>query len=204
MIEEGYTKYQCHWINKSSIFPEEVEELNCWRNKLYRLNLIGSYDNGIGFGNISIRDDRANRFIISGTQTGNIPLLTERHYTKITDFDWQKNCVTCVGLIAASSETLTHGVIYLANLEVNAVIHVHHPKLWKQLINKLPTTNKNCGYGTPEMAIEMLKLCQVNDVKQQKIIIMGGHEEGIITFGSSLNEAGNILLNYYDRLEKYT
>jgi ribulose-5-phosphate 4-epimerase/fuculose-1-phosphate aldolase len=199
MIEEGYTKYQCYWVNKSSISAEEIKELNYWRNKLYRLNLIGRYDNGIGFGNISIRETRSNLFIISGTQTGGMPLLTEQHYTKIIDFDWQKNCVTCVGLIAASSETLTHGVVYLANPEVNAVIHIHHPKLWQQLINRSPTTDKNCAYGTPEMAIEMLRLCQVPEAKQQKIIIMGGHEEGIITFGSSLDEAGNILLNYFDR-----
>jgi ribulose-5-phosphate 4-epimerase/fuculose-1-phosphate aldolase len=202
MIDEGYTKYQCYWINKSSISSEEIKELNYWRNKLYQLNLIGKYDNGIGFGNISIRYSQPNHFIISGTQTGGISLLTEQHYTKVTAFDWQKNCVTCVGLIAASSETLTHGVVYLANPQVNAVIHIHHPQLWQQLIDRLPTTNKNCAYGTPEMAKEMLKLCQAKEVKQQKIIIMGGHEEGIITFGSSLNEAGNILLNYYYQLEK--
>jgi ribulose-5-phosphate 4-epimerase/fuculose-1-phosphate aldolase len=199
IIDEGYTKYQCNWINSPSISKNEIRELNKWREKLYQLNLIGQYDNGIGFGNISIRHSQPNCFIISGTQTGGIPHLTEEHYTKVTAFDWEKNCVTCVGLIAASSETLTHGVLYLANPEINAVIHVHHRQLWQQLIDRVPTTKRDCAYGTPEMAREILRISQENEVKQQKIIVMGGHEEGIITFGNSLDEAGKILLNYYGR-----
>jgi hypothetical protein len=30
---------------------------------------------------------------------------------------------------------------------------------------------------------------------KEKVIVMGGHKEGIITFGKSLNEAGNTLLD---------
>jgi ribulose-5-phosphate 4-epimerase/fuculose-1-phosphate aldolase len=214
-LDEGYIKYQCNWINTSSISRDEIRELNRWREKLYQLNLIGQYDNGIGFGNISIRDaentalatessraqhNQSTHFIISGTTTGSIAHLTEKHYTRVIAFDWDKNSVTCVGLIKASSEALTHAAVYVANPQVNAVIHVHHRQLWQQLIDRVGTTQKNCAYGTPEMAKEIIRLCQERRVKEQKIIVMSGHEEGIITFGNSLDEAGNILLNYYNRL----
>ncbi len=214
-LDEGYIKYQCNWINASSISRKEIKDLNRWREKLYQLNLIGKYDNGIGFGNLSIRDSENTKlpaeisynqhaepahFIISGTATGSIAHLTEKHYTRVIDFDWEKNSVTCVGLIKASSEALTHAAVYVANPQVNAVIHVHHRQLWQQLIDRVGTTQKNCAYGTPEMAKEIIRLCREERVKKQKIIVMSGHEEGIITFGNSLDETGNILLNYYKRL----
>lgn len=196
MIDEGYVKYQCHWQNRSTVTLAEIAELNQWRDKLYQLNLIGQYDNGIGFGNISIRDIQPEHFIVSGTQTGGIPHLTEQHYTKVTEFDWQENFVTCVGSIQASSEALTHAALYVANPKIQAVIHVHHLSLWQGLINQVPTTNINSAYGTPEMAEEIIRLCQEETTKQLKIIVMSGHEEGIITFGRDLTEAGDILLGY--------
>jgi L-ribulose-5-phosphate 4-epimerase len=197
MIDEGYIKYQCHWNKINAIAEEDIEELNQWRTRLYQLGLIGEYDNGIGFGNLSVRLSPSQDLIISGTQTGGIAELTTQHYTKVTDFDWHKNYVICEGLIKASSETLTHAAIYVAQPTVNAVVHVHNAKLWRELLNQVPTTNPNCAYGTPEMAEEIIKLCQQPETQQQKIIVMSGHEEGILTFGKNLNEAGNILLNRF-------
>ncbi|WP_019509151.1 class II aldolase/adducin family protein [Pleurocapsa sp. PCC 7319] len=202
MIDEGYIKYQCHWHQQPAITDGDIVELNHWRTKLYQLGLIGEYDNGIGFGNISIRIPQSQQFIISGTQTGGIPELTVQHYTKVTDFDWQKNYVTCEGLIRASSETLTHAAIYVAEPQVNAVVHVHHANLWHKLLERVPTTNPDCAYGTPEMAAEIIRLCQQQETQQQKIIVMSGHEEGILTFGNSLDEAGNTLLSYFSRVQQ--
>ncbi|VEP17569.1 Class II aldolase/adducin family protein [Hyella patelloides LEGE 07179] len=212
MIDEGYIKYQCHWTKQAAVTAEEIATLNQWRNQLYQLGLIGQYDNGIGFGNVSCRLKESKirpinpnqpttkqkpQFIISGTQTGGISQLTTQHYTKVTDFNWEQNYVTCVGAIKASSESLTHGALYVANPEINAVIHIHNLALWQKLLDVVPTTNPNCAYGTPEMAEDIIKLCQQLECQQQKIIVMSGHKEGIITFGNSIQKAGNILLNYY-------
>ena len=197
MIDEGYIKYQCHWQKLETIAESDLRELNPWRNRLYQLGLIGEYDNGIGFGNLSIRLPNSSKIIISGTQTGGIPNLTAQHYTKVVDYDWQQNYVTCQGLIKASSETLTHAAIYHALPEVNAVVHVHHQTFWQQLLDRIPTTQPNCAYGTPEMAEEIVRLCQQPATQQQKIIAMSGHESGILTFGSDLNQAGETLLNYF-------
>ena len=104
MIDEGYVKYNCTWIPDRSLISLEIAELNYWRNRLYRLGLIGQYDNGIGFGNVSQRGKIDKEIIISGTNTGGIPVLNESHYTTVIDYDWKENSVTCRGTIAASSE----------------------------------------------------------------------------------------------------
>lgn len=200
MIDEGYIKYQCNWINQPSVSPTEIIELNHWRDRLYQFGLIGQYDNGIGFGNLSIRAPEKknnNSLIISGTQTGNLVCLKAEHYTKVTEFDLKKNSVTCIGLIQASSETLTHAAIYLANPEINAVIHIHHRQLWQKLIDRVPTTDRDCAFGTPEMAKDIIRLSQQDWAKQLKIIVMSGHEEGILIFGSNLDRAGNTLLKVF-------
>lgn len=197
MIDEGYIKYQCHWSEVEAIAESEIKELNSWRKQLYQLGLIGEYDNGIGFGNLSIRLPQRKQLIISGTQTGGIPDLTAQHYTKVIDYDWQQNYVTCQGLIQASSETLTHAAIYHALPNINAVVHVHHQLLWEKLLEQVPTTDPDCAYGTPEMATEIIRLCQQPLTQQARIIAMSGHEAGILTFGANLSQAGETLLKYF-------
>lgn len=196
MIDEGYIKYQCHWQDRPSVVTKDIVELNQCRLKLYTLGLIGQYEDGIGFGNLSVRLPQPRHLIISGTQTGGIEQLNYKHYTKVIDFNWHKNYVSCVGMIKASSETLTHGAIYVAQPRVKAVVHVHHKKLWQALLNEVPTTNPSCAYGTPEMADEIVRLCHQSATQAQKIIVMSGHEEGILTFGDNLASATNLILEH--------
>ena len=143
----------------------------------------------------SVRHYLKNQFIITGSATGKIKYLTNEHYTKVLEYNLDKNSLTAVGPIIASSESLTHAVIYEHDKSVNAVIHIHNIELWKKLLNKVPTTNKNIEYGTPDMAKEILRLFRETNLIEKKILIMAGHEEGIVTFGKTLDEAGKILLN---------
>jgi L-ribulose-5-phosphate 4-epimerase len=196
-MKEGYIKFQCTRINSNLV--TDINEINKWRNKLYYLNLIGMYKNGIGFGNISVRNK--NGFIITGSKTGGIEKLTKEHYTRVIGYNFGKNNLVCIGKIDASSESLTHAAIYQSDLNINAVIHIHNLRLWNNLKNKIPTTSEQVEYGTPEMAEEISRLYKETDVKKKKILVMGGHKEGIISFGKSLNEAGNVLLNYYENLK---
>ena len=48
------------------------------------------------------------------------------------------------------------------------------------------------------MAYEIMKLFRENQVTKKRILIMGGHKEGIISFGKNLEEAGNVLLDYFN------
>ena len=191
--EDGYIKFNCEWTITDPIANDAILGLNKCRAILFSKNLIGMYDNGIGFGNISKRID-AEQFIITGSATGRIRELTGQHYTKVTEHNIKTNSLTCEGPIKASSESLTHASIYLADSDVNAVIHVHSLDLWEKLIDKVPTTSTKIAYGTPEMANEIIRLFQETDVINQKIVVMAGHHEGIISFGKDLEEATEIIL----------
>jgi len=163
-------------------------------------NLIGAYDNGIGYGNISQRWNAEGQFMISGSMTGHLQQLSSAHFTLITKVDIDQNTVYCEGPIIASSETMSHAVIYQECQEIQGVIHVHHAALWKTLLNKVPTTDASATYGSPEMAYSIIDLLKKGDLKEKKIFVMKGHLEGIFVFGSSLEEAAGILLQQIDYL----
>ena len=186
---EGVIKFNCCW-KKSKISIPFVHSLNVWRNRLFDLKLIGTKNN-IGYGNLSIRY-KGNRFAITGSQTGHLKKLKSRHYSIVNKFDIKNNLVYCKGLTKASSESMTHAMIYKLDLGVNSVIHVHSLNLWKKLLHKLPTTSEHAKYGTTELAEEIER---VFDTKI-KLIIMAGHRGGIMVFGSSIDEAGETMLYY--------
>lgn len=192
-MDEGYIKFNCEWIDKEINF--DISKLNEVRQKLFNLGLIGAYDNGVGYGNISIKTNEG--FIISGSATGNISKLNEEYYSKVIEYNFDKNFLKCVGPIKASSESMSHAAIYESDSEINAVIHVHNLDLWNNLLDKVPTTSIDAKYGTPEMAYEIKRLFNETDVKQKKIFVMAGHKEGIFCFGKDLDETLQIILNYF-------
>ena len=106
-----------------------------------------------------------------------------------------KNWVKCTGEIKASAESLTHAAFYEADNSIRAIIHVHNKDLWEKYIDDIPTSDKTVSYGTAEMAGEVKRLFRETDILNKKAMVMGGHEEGLIAFGSTLNEAGEVLLN---------
>ena len=199
-MDEGYIKYCCNWVEKESVTCQDVAELTAYRNALYQLNFIGEYPNGIGFGNISQRANAAVAalplFLITGTQTGHLSTLTAADYALVTAFDPKQNMLSCQGLRKASSESLTHGVIYSSQPGVGAIIHVHSHALWKKLLNQVPTTRAEVPYGTPEMAAEVERLFRDTPLVKQQIFAMAGHEEGVVAFGDSLSTAYRVLINW--------
>ena len=199
-MEEGYIKFKANWTKSPAMPIRFIKKLNHWRGILYDLKLIGAYENGIGFGNISERFGKSDYFIISGSGTGNFETLTPDHYSQVTKIDIKFNTLNCNGPIVASSESMSHGVIYQSIRSIQGVIHVHHLAMWRELLHKVPTTNINAAYGTPEMAREILRLIRETDLPDRKIFVMAGHKEGIFAFGDTLDEAGEILLDYYNGL----
>lgn len=153
------------------------------------MRLIGSFPDGIGYGNVSIRTG-SDQFIISGTATGNKKELTETDYSFVTRYNIEKNEVECTGLSKASAESLSHAAVYLGDPEIQSVIHIHNLVLWERYLDVLPTTPQTAEYGTPELAFAILKLFEKKEVSTSQVIIMGGHKEGIITFGKSVEGAG--------------
>ncbi len=201
-MDEGYIKFNCNWVKQKPdpTFKEAISEINIWRDKLYKLGLIGVNPDGIGYGNISVRI-KGQTFLITGSATGGLKQLNDNHYSLVEDYYIDKNELTCTGPIKASSESLSHAIIYESSPETNAVIHVHHAALWKKLLDKVPTTNPNASFGTPEIANEIARLFKETNVEKERFLIMGGHPEGIIAFGNSLEEAGEILLEKFNTIQ---
>jgi len=193
-MDEGYIKFNCNWILSNDIPLDKVAELSMWREIMYDKGWIGLYPDGIGFGNISMRCNEKT-FLISGTATGGLPTLTKSHYSLVTNYNLSTNTVTCMGPVKASSESLTHALIYECSAATNAVIHIHNLDLWNRLLHHAPTSSENISYGTAEMANEIKRLFAETALGKEKIIVMGGHREGIISFGRDLEEAGSILID---------
>jgi ribulose-5-phosphate 4-epimerase/fuculose-1-phosphate aldolase len=114
--------------------------------------------------------------------------------------DFEKNWLRYEGSGIPSSESLTHAAVYKSDPQTGAVIHCHDSKLWAALLNQAPTSSKAVEYGTPEMAYEMTRLFKITDVQSRKILVMAGHERGIVAFGKDLEEAFAVLMR--ERREK--
>jgi ribulose-5-phosphate 4-epimerase/fuculose-1-phosphate aldolase len=190
MTDEGYTKFTVSWSERSPLEHPAVADLERWRRPLFEAGLVGHYaDLDIGYGNLSVRVDEGGRFVISGTQTGHLPRTDRRHYALVTRANIEENSVTCVGATQASSESLTHAALYELDLSINAVVHVHSSMLWERLKHSAPTTRADVAYGTPEMASEFKRLYRETSLPDRGVAVMAGHESGLVSLGSSLQEA---------------
>jgi L-ribulose-5-phosphate 4-epimerase len=169
-------------------------ELNAFRRKLLHLQLIGVDSNGTGFGNLSVRDGTTNNFYITGSATGGIPELTVADCARVVGYNFERNWLQYEGSAIPSSESLTHAAIYESDAKAGAIIHCHDSKLWAALLNQAPTSSKAVEYGTPEMAYEMIRLLKGSHVQGRKILIMAGHESGIVAFGRNLEDAFAVLM----------
>ena len=149
--DEGVIKFNCQWTQSGPLDKTLIADINTWREKLFDLKLIGVTDDGIGYGNISVRF-RQNQFIISGSGTGKLEKLDERHYALVTAYNVAENSLCATGPIIASSESLTHAMVYENAPSAQAVMHVHHDLLWEELLRVLPATAPGIEYGTPGMA----------------------------------------------------
>jgi hypothetical protein len=187
-IDEGYIKFSCKW-QKTDQAVGFSSQLLAARDKMHELKFIGFDEHHqVGYGNISERT-QGNKFIISGTQTGHIYPIKPTDFTLITSFNIDENQVICEGPAQASSETMTHAALYEALPEVSAIIHIHNKAIWQKLLKTDLKTAEEVPYGTPEMAYEIKRLVVQENVLSQRILAMAGHEDGVIAFGSTFEEA---------------
>lgn len=193
MSETGAIKFTCDHVNVQLAAFDAFEQLNACRRELLEMGLIGADAAGIGYGNLSVRERGTRSFYITGSATAAKEDLTLDDYARVTAFDAERNWLRCEGRTVASSESLTHAAVYEADQTVDAVIHGHNATLWRRLINRMPTTRDSVEYGTPAMASEVTLLFRETDVAEQKLFMMGGHEDGFIAFGASLAETMRVL-----------
>jgi len=197
-MKEGYIKYNCLLHDKEIDIDDIVLlKINSVRSVLYSLELIGVMDNGIGYGNISIRYDNSGKtFYITGNGTGKYKFLSKKDIALVVNYDFASNTVECEGCVKASSESLSHAIFYEVNNTIGSVIHIHNNIIWDKMIEVYPTTSYNVEYGTVELAKEIEKmLLKYNE----GVIVLGGHKGGLMFYGSDLDDAFNKTIYYYNK-----
>jgi L-ribulose-5-phosphate 4-epimerase len=165
------------------------DELKLYRQQLLQLGLIGMNSHGVGFGNLSVRSGRTSDFYITGTATAGVAELRPEQCAKVVGYDFDRNWIRYDGSVAPSSESLTHAAVYESASNVRAVIHCHDLNLWKALLNEAPITCAKAEYGTPEMAYEIMRLFRNSGLRSRKVLVMAGHEGGLLSWGENLKEA---------------
>ena len=203
-VMDGIIKYRLEYSPAPPLPAVSLAEINAWRRLLFLTKLIGQDPNrygGYGYGNISHRiepyDAPINHraFVISGTQTGGLATLAPEHYAMVTCCHPEQNLLLGTGPLKPSSESLTHGSVYDQDANVRWVLHAHSPEIWRHAeALEVPTTLRSVSYGSPEMAAEVQRLFSETDVRERRIFAMGGHEDGIVTFGQTGEEAACVLL----------
>ena len=188
---DGVIKYSIEHQTAETPLFSCYEQLEALRTRLFTLGLIGEKD-GIGYGNLSMRYESSKSFFITATQTGRNLMLSREYYTYISDYDFSTFKIISQGTHKPSSEALSHAMIYAIDDRITTVIHIHSLALWKfmKTNNDLATTAE---YGTAEMVEEIAGLYTNLDPISNNAFVMKGHEEGIITFGRSVEEAELVL-----------
>jgi len=211
-MQEGVVKFRVEHEHRA-LDPARLGDLACklvaWREILALTGLVGqdpSRYGGAGYGNISARvgppsAGRGRRsFVITGTQTSGKRFLGLDDLAVIERYDFDSNAVGSYGRARPSSESMTHGALYDVGPQIRWVLHAHSPVLWRNAERlRLPTTDPAVAYGTPEMAREVQRLYGSSGLAERKILAMGGHEDGIVVFGHSVEEAGQVLVTWLAR-----
>lgn len=203
LSETGAIKFSYEQVAVAPIEFAGFQELNACRRKLLQLRLVGVGRDGIGFGNLSVREPGSKRFHITGSGSGGLAYLAPRDCAKVIRYDFAQNWLRSEGAAVASSESLTHAAVYQADASASAIIHCHSRRLWERLREVVPVTWPEVNYGTPEMAREVMRLFAETDVKETKIFVMGGHAEGVVAIGGNLDEAFAVLMSHGARLGNF-
>jgi L-ribulose-5-phosphate 4-epimerase len=209
---EGVIKFSARHQERR-LDPGRYGELCCrlvaWREIMSLTGMVGQDParyGGAGFGNVSARVGPPSRgrgrraMLITGTQTGGRARLTLDDFCVVDRYDYHRNLVESHGTIAPSSESMTHGAIYDLSPHIRYVLHAHAPAIWRQAAALgLPASDPAIDYGTPEMALEVQRLYRDSALGEVRLLAMGGHEDGVIAFGHTIEEAGQCLLRWLAR-----
>ncbi|MGI9132574.1 MAG: class II aldolase/adducin family protein [Rhodoferax sp.] len=192
-MDEGYIKFRSERLDGAVAVSPRLEALADARTRLFDLGLVGAYANGVGYGNVSLRDG-ANAFIISASATGATRVLGSAQFCLVEAFSISGNWVRARGTQSASSESMTHGAIYAADAAVQCVIHVHSRLLFDTLLRQGAAATPACvAYGTPAMAQAVIQLVAAQ--RQYPVIFaMTGHAEGVVAYGTDCASVLSLLI----------
>ncbi|MEM7049447.1 MAG: class II aldolase/adducin family protein [Acidobacteriota bacterium] len=167
-----------------------VAPLLAWRRVLQRLGLIGRQPEryeGLAYGNLSLRLG-SESFLVTASQTSHLEAASESDLVVVDGWDLAANRLTSQGPSLPSSESLSHGALYQRDPAIGAVFHGHSPEIWRSgLTQGLPATPEDALNGTVELA---RALAEEPAFGNSGLIIMAGHEDGVLAYGATAEEAG--------------
>lgn len=212
MRQEGVIKFELEHQRRpldAAMLGDAVCQLVAWREVMALTGLVGQdprrYE-GAGYGNASIRVGRRSAgrgrrsFLITGTQTSGRRRIGLDDFALVERYDASRNRLESHGRTAPSSESLTHAAAYDLGPHIRCVLHAHSPVLWRAAaLLRLPASDPAVPYGTPEMASEVGRLFRDGVFAERRILAMGGHEDGILVFGRSPEDAGQVLITWLAR-----
>ncbi len=211
-VDEGVIKFHADHRDApldARRYADTACRLIAWREILGRTGLVGQEEGrygGFGYGNVSARVGppsaaRGRRsFLITGTQTSGKQCVSLADLCVVERFDVERNSVDSHGQTLPSSESMTHGAVYDLGSHIRFVFHAHSPVIWTQAPRlRIPTSDPRVPYGTQEMAREVHRLYRSTALPEVQILAMGGHEDGVIVFGRTAEEAGEVLVRYLAR-----
>lgn len=208
--QEGVIRFEAEHRREAlpDLLAPLAAELARWQGVLRRLGVVGRDPDryqGHAFGNLSACLESAlppgsRSFLISGSQTmrpgdeGEAAAL--ERWAVVERWDMAANRVESRGLVAPSSESLSHAALYDLDLRtpIGAVFHAHAPDLWRRAAELgLPITDRGAECDTPELAREIARLGDEGALSGG-LLAMGGHEDGVLAFGATPEEAGQRLV----------
>lgn len=198
--QEGVIKYQCH--HEYSVLLEDQKclqafaELLPWRQLSWQLRLLGQdpalYE-GYGYGNISIRHPEQG-FLISGSQTSGVDTPALSDFCWVQSVSVSDNTVNSKGQASPSSESMTHAAIYQALSSVVTVLHAHSSLIYDAAdALSLPATAADIPYGSVVMAEAVAQL--VVDQGSAGVFVMKGHQDGVVSYGESPEQAISLMID---------
>jgi len=190
---EGVVKYRVVHQPGAPLDWQNLQDLESWRQRLQRQGWLGQYPDGISYGNVSQRHPQGG-FVITATQVAHRATLSVDDYVHVTHYDPATHTLTVVGSTCASSEAPTHWAIYQLDPRIQVVFHIHCPSLWAQLLQQaeIPRTPPAIPYGTQAM-VEAIRELYPHDPLARNCLVMAGHQDGIVSFGRTAAEAGQVL-----------
>ncbi|HSJ49487.1 MAG TPA: class II aldolase/adducin family protein [Gammaproteobacteria bacterium] len=192
-MDEGVIKFQLQFTPGSLPDGLPLAELIAWQRIMQKLGLLGRDPDrygGLAYGNLSLRLEN-NGFVISASQCADRPRPTAKDYCLVTAWDCARNRLVAQGPAHPSSESLTHAALYDAEPTIGCIIHGHSPEIWQRReALRLASTRPEVAYGTPAMASEMVRLYREHGFRGRGTLAMGGHQDGIVSFGRTCDEAG--------------
>ena len=187
-MDDGYIKFHCQMEAGPAPDLAAFPGLSRLRTELHDMGVLGVLPDGVGYGNVSALCGGGSEFVITGSATGADRELLDRLWSTVVSVDFGTNTLHCRGMVAASSESMSHAAVYRGHPGIRFVAHIHHAALFAALLRRgWPATPQEAAFGTPEMALSLQKLVSDRGV-DAGLVVMGGHEEGILVYATHPEE----------------